>query len=208
MALSTGGKKGKGKKQASTSNGGGKGKGKGKQGNIQKDYSKVKRWNCQKMGHYAVVCPEKKKKKGKNQNVETSAEVEDFAVRFDREFGFIAYDFSSAGSPATQVQREHAFPSISGASSRIWYVDSGASRHMTGVWEYFSKRSESGTDIEVVLGDDRVVRAVGVGTMTFQRESKPPLKVSNVLYVPRMRKNLISVSALEDRGYDILFRGG
>ena len=84
-------------------------------------------------------------------------------------------------------------------------MDSGASRHMTGVREYFSELSESGTDIEVVLGDDRVVRAVGVGTLTFQRESKPPLKVSDVLYVPGMRKSIL---ALEDRGYEILFRGG
>lgn len=66
-------------------------------------------------------------------------------------------------------------------------MDSGTSRHMTGVREYFSELSESGTDIEVVLSDDRVVRAVGVGTVTFQRESKPPLKVLDVLYVPRMR---------------------
>ena len=87
-------------------------------------------------------------------------------------------------------------------------MDSGASRHMTGVREYFSELSESGTDIEVVLGDDRVVRGVSVGTMTLQRESEPPLNVSDVLYVPGMRKNLISVSTLEDRGYEILFRGG
>eukprot|EP00253_Pinus_taeda_P032870 PITA_32870 len=119
VALSAGGKKGKGKKQASTSNGGVKGKGKGKQGNTQKDYSKVKCWNCQKMGHYAVVYPEKKKK-GKNQSVAASVEVEDFAVRFDWEFGFTAYESSSAGSPATQVQREHAFSSISEASLGIW----------------------------------------------------------------------------------------
>eukprot|EP00253_Pinus_taeda_P012573 PITA_12573 len=207
VALLAGGKKCKGKKQASTSNGGGKGKGKSKQGNAQKDYSKVKCWNCQKIGHYAVACPEKKKK-GKDQSLAASAEVEDFAGRFDREFAFTTCESSSARSPATQVQREHAFPSISGASSGIWYVDSGASRHMTGVHEYFSEISESGTDIEVVLGDDRVVRAVNVGTLTFQRESKPPLKVSDVLYVPGMRKNLISVSVLEDRGYEVLFRGG
>eukprot|EP00253_Pinus_taeda_P034881 PITA_34881 len=208
VALVAGGKKGKRKKQASTSSGAGKGKGKGKQVKTQKDYFKVKCWNCQKMGHYAVVCPEKKKKKGKNQSVAASAEVEDFSVHFDQEFGFTAYESSSVGSPATQVQREHAFPSISRASSGIWYVDGGASRHMTGVCEYFSKLSESGNDIEVVLGDDRVVRAVGVGTLTFMRESKPPLKVTDVLYVPGMRKNLISVSGLEDRGYEILFRGG
>ena len=52
------GKKGKAKKQASTS--GGKDKGKGKQVNKEKDYSKVKCWNCQKLGHYAIVCPEKR----------------------------------------------------------------------------------------------------------------------------------------------------
>jgi len=82
------------------------------------------------MGDYAVVCPEKKKK-GKNQSMVASAKVEDFADRFDREFAFTACKSSSTGSPATQVQREHAFPSISGASSGIWYVDSGVSHHMT-----------------------------------------------------------------------------
>eukprot|EP00253_Pinus_taeda_P012026 PITA_12026 len=181
VALVEGGKKGKGKKQASTSSGGGKGK---------------------------VVCPEKKKKKGKDQSLAASAEIEDFAGRFDQEFAFTTCESSSAGSPAIQVQREQYFPSISEASTGICYVDSGASRHMTGVREYFSELSESSTDIEVVLGDDRVVRAVGVGTLTFQRESKPPLKVTEVLYVPGMRKNLISVSALEDRGYEVLFREG
>ena len=114
-----GGKKGKSKKQASTSNGGGKGKGKGKQDNTQKDYSKVKCWNCQKMGHYVVVSPEKKKKKGKNQSMAASTKVEDFADHFDRDFGFTACESSSARSSAIEVQREHAFPSISEASSGI-----------------------------------------------------------------------------------------
>lgn len=72
------------------------------------------------MGHYAVVCLEKKtKKKGKDQSLAASAEVEDFAGRFDREFAFTMCESSSAGSPATQVQREHAFPSIGIASSGI-----------------------------------------------------------------------------------------
>ena len=47
-------------------------------------------------GTYAVVCPEKKKKKGKNQSMAASAEVEDFADRFDREFGFVACESTSA----------------------------------------------------------------------------------------------------------------
>ena len=44
--------------------------------------------------------------------------------------------------------------------------------------------------------------------MTFDREPKPPFKLSNVLYVLGMKKNLILVLALEDRGYEILFRRG
>ena len=52
------------------------------------------------MGHYVVVCPEKKKK-GKNQSMAASTEIEDFTDSFDREFGFIACESTSAGSPAT-----------------------------------------------------------------------------------------------------------
>ena len=58
------------------------------------------------------------------------------------------------------------------------------------------------------MGDESIVRVVGIGTVTFQRESLPPLAVSEVLYVPGLRKNLISVSAIEDKGYEVTFRGG
>ena len=82
------------------------------------------------------MCPEKKKK-GKDKTMATLVKIEDLSESFDWEFGFIAFESTRAGSPATQVERECALPCTSGTSSRIWYVDSGASRHMTGVWEYF-----------------------------------------------------------------------
>ena len=131
MALLVRGKKGKEKKQASNS--GGRGKSKGKQHNKDKDYSKVKCWNCQKLGHYVVVCSEKKDKRGKDKPMAPFAEIEIFLESFDREFGFIACEATSVGSPPIQVQRECAFPATSRASSRIWYVDSGASHHVTRV---------------------------------------------------------------------------
>ena len=37
------------------------------------------------------------------------------------------------------------------------------------------------TDVEVVLGDDSVVSAVGRGTITFQRESMSPMVLRDVL---------------------------
>jgi hypothetical protein len=39
-----------------------------------------------------------------------------------------------------------------------------------------------------------VVKEVGCGTVSFQRESLPPMLLTEVLYVPRLKKNLESVS--------------
>ena len=79
---------------------------------------------------------------------------------------------------------------------------------MTGARDHFTKFSEKTLNLEVVFGDEQIVRAVGVGTISFQRESLPPLEVSEVLYVPGLKKNLILVSTIEDKGYEVTFRGG
>ena len=59
------------------------------------------------------MCPEKKNKNGKDKTMAASAEIKDFSESFDREFEFIVCESTSAGSPATQVQRECALPSSS-----------------------------------------------------------------------------------------------
>jgi hypothetical protein len=38
------------------------------------------------------------------------------------------------------------------------------------------------------------------------RESGKPLYLRDVLYVPRLKKNLVSISVLEDLGYEVFFR--
>ena len=68
--------------------------------------------------------------------------------------------------------------------------------------------TERDIDVEVELGDDRVVRIVGKGTVAFQRESRPPLRFQDVYYIPGLKKNLISVSTIEDRGLEVLFKDG
>lgn len=94
------------------------------------------------------------------------------------------------------------------SSSVVWFVDSEASRHMTAVREQFTQFSEKELNLEVELGDNRIVEAVGVGIVSFQRESLPPLKLKEVLYVPGLKKNLVSVSTIEDQGYEVTFRHG
>ena len=91
--------------------------------------------------------------------------------------------------------------------SSVWYIDSGASHHMTGVREHLTDLTQIG-DLEVVLGDDRVVKAIGSGIISFQRESQPPMLLRDFLYVHGLKKNLISVSTTEERGYEVLFHDG
>jgi hypothetical protein len=63
-------------------------------------------------------------------------------------------------------------------------------------------------DLVIEMGNNAKCRVAGHGTMTFQRESENPLMVRDVLYVPSMTKNLVSVSTLEDRGYVVSFQDG
>ena len=57
-----------------------------------------------------------------------------------------------------------------------------------------------------MLGDNRIVRVAGVGTVSFERESYPPLRFTEVLYVPGLKKNLVSISSIEDKGFEVVFR--
>ena len=93
--------------------------------------------------------------------------------------------------------------SYSASTSSTWYINSRASSHMTGAREMFSELSQTETDVEVVLGDDSGVRAVGRGTITFQRESMSPMVLRYVLYVHFLKKNLVSISMIEDRGIGV-----
>ena len=89
--------------------------------------------------------------------------------------------------------------SYSASTFGTWYIDSGASSHMKGAHEMFSKLSQTKIDVKVVLGDDSTVRVVGHGTITFQRESMNPMVLRDVLYVPGLKKNLVFVSMIEDQ---------
>ena len=142
--------------------------------------SKVKFFICHKQGHFSSKCLNRKKKS--KIQMDGSAEVDEFNRNFDEEFCLIACMESTTGSS-------------------IWYIDSGASSHMTG-HKRFSKDLQKGrTSIHVEVGDDVRYHAQGVGTVSFHREFGKPLSFAGVLDVSGLTKNLISVSTLEDKGF-------
>ena len=83
--------------------------------------SKVKRFTCHKIGHYAIQCPSKKKGKGKTK-VAVSAEDDDkFAAGFAIEFSLASYLFGIGVRGAW----------LKDIDARVVY--SGASSHMMGM---------------------------------------------------------------------------
>jgi hypothetical protein len=91
--------------------------------------------------------------------------------------------------------------------SLIWYIDNGASHHMSSFREHFTDLRDLEIKLEIVLGDDTIVRADGCGIVSFQRKLRPSLVFRDVLYVPRLKKKLISVSSIPDKGFEVSFRG-
>ena len=90
----------------------------------------------------------------------------------------------------------------------VWYLDSGASFHMTGDKELFSDLEEKDLQMHIEMGDDGRYNATNIGTITFERESGKTFMLKDVMHVPGLNNNLVSVTMLEDRDYDVVFSDG
>ena len=58
--------------------------------------------------------------------------------------------------------------------------------------------------MRIDMGDEGKYSVSRVGTLTFQREHGAPLTLIDVKYVLGLKKNLVSVVMLEDKGYDVV----
>ena len=62
--------------------------------------------------------------------------------------------------------------------------------------------------MRIEMGDDGRYCVSGEGTVVFQREHGAPLTLTNVKYVLGLKKNIVSITMLEDKGYDVVFSQG
>jgi hypothetical protein len=73
-----------------------------------------------------------------------------------------------------------SFLSTSTTTRSAWFLDIGASRHMTEAREIFSSLMKSDADIHVQLGDDSKYAVKGEGKVTFYLESRGLLDAQDV----------------------------
>ena len=57
----------------------------------------------------------------------------------------------------------------------------------------------------VELGDDSTYKIEGVGSTSLQLDSGTVLHIDDIVYAFGLKKNLLSLASLEDKGYKFLF---
>ena len=146
--------------------------------------------NCQEKGHYARDCPNKKTKNGANRNTQAHcAEGQDDEVHEDEAL-------ISNGSE------------LIGRSD--WIIDSGATQHMSYEREALTDYVTFKQPSVVNLGDNRSILAYGKGTYHLKAildDHVQNISLRNVLYLPELDKNLLSVYAMIKLGATVMFEG-
>ena len=87
----------------------------------------------------------------------------------------------------------------------IWYVDSGASTHMTRNKHWLEDFKEINKGAQIYLGDDKSHQLKGCGKHSVILPNGNIKQIYNVMYVPGITKNLIFVSIITDQGLKVEF---
>eukprot|EP00253_Pinus_taeda_P006779 PITA_06779 len=160
-----------------------------------KDGKKGKCFICNRFGHYARECPIRRDTPRDDDNNNHN----NFRGNNNQRNG----KFNNKGkrnAPATQ----HG----NGRPPKRSRNSSGASRHFIGYKEALSHLIEKDTNLEIILGDNATYSVKGVGNVTLQLNQGNTIHLQEVLYVPDLKKNLVSISAIEDKGFKVAFIDG
>jgi hypothetical protein len=90
-------------------------------------------------------------------------------------------------------------------SSNTWWIDSGATVHVTNSSQGLLGARTMGRERSLQVADGREAKVEAVGTLPLLLHGGFTLYLNNVLYVPSLKRNLISIASLEDDGYEYLF---
>ncbi|XP_012571430.1 uncharacterized protein [Cicer arietinum] len=83
-----------------------------------------------------------------------------------------------------------------------WYLDIGCSNHMTDHKDWFVSIDKK-VKREIRFSDNSSVTVEGVGKVLIQMRDGTQSFICDVLYVPNMKNNLLSLGQLLEKGYSM-----
>ena len=155
----------------------------------KKDRSQLQCFRCDSYGHFAQYCPERRRK---NHEVNMNETDDSDAAVYMHE---IVYLNESRVIPKLYETKPR--------ESDMWYLDNGASNHMTGKLSFFTDLDEKVTG-KVRFGDDSRVDIKGKGSITFLSKDGDIRMLKNVYYIPSLKSNIISLGQATEIGCKVV----
>ena len=103
---------------------------------------------------------------------------------------------------------QHVMNTVSENATRddyVWYVDSGASNHMTSHGQWFKDMHNPDKPGFVETGDNTSHPITHVGKVPLCMENGNVRYLADVLHVPKITKNLVSIGQMVEQGLQVLF---
>ncbi|XP_040254011.1 uncharacterized protein [Aegilops tauschii subsp. strangulata] len=112
-----------------------------------------------------------------------------------------------AREPGTEIFHNEARVVPVATDDDRWYLDTGASNHMTGRRDMLSELDETvrGT---VHFGDGSVVQICGRGVVLFTCRNGEHRALADVYYIPQLRTSIVSIGQLDERGCKAVIEDG
>ena len=108
-------------------------------------------------------------------------------------------DSSSSDSESVGLVARHALSASTGRHDS-WIVDSGATCHICNDRKLFVELRNLDKPLEVILGDSYDLHAIGREVVVLETKLPSGRTIHDVLYVPKLSYNLLSVSRTSDAG--------
>ncbi|XP_039128858.1 uncharacterized protein LOC120264988 [Dioscorea cayenensis subsp. rotundata] len=175
--------------------------------NGTRDKSHIKCFKCERMGHYASECH------GKRHDDEahlTRTVDEEPALLLTMSQGGCALGRGVAGMLHCSTKKDHRrdrhHDTKKEENEDLWYLDNGASNHMTGHRAKFQELNEAVTG-RVKLGDGSTVQIMDKGTVMFACKNGDQKALHEVYYIPKLCNNIISLGQMTEDGNEVLMAG-
>lgn len=159
-----------------------------------KDKSHITCFNCDKVGHYASECPDAKLKLQ-----ETVEKKDDDTQEADELMMHELVYLNEQKVKPSNFENEQGM-------ENLWYLDNGASNHMSGNWVLFYHLDEDVTGI-VRFGDDSQIKIKGKGSIGFILKGGDKKVLSNVYYIHGLRSNIVSLGQATEAGCEVSMKG-
>ncbi|GJY18217.1 retrovirus-related pol polyprotein from transposon TNT 1-94 [Tanacetum coccineum] len=92
-----------------------------------------------------------------------------------------------------------------GTNNSGWWIDTGATRHVCADKSMFHSFRAVDNGQKLYMGNSATADIKGEGDVILKMTSEKELKLTNVLYVPEIRKNLVSGWLLNKFGFRLVF---